>query len=82
MSASAFAFLPTTTLTARLWRQGYRPDPPLDLPEAVVLADAEAWSEGICEHCGHVGLTVQPWHRGESYKATATCPRCKYGCEV
>ncbi len=82
MNASASTIVPATVLTTRYWREGYRPGAPVNQLDAVVLADTAAWSRGTCGHCGHRGLSFQPWHRGESYRGMAVCKHCCHAEEV
>ncbi len=43
--------------------------------------DRESAREWVCEACGHMGLQVRSWARGESRVALAVCGLCGHGEE-
>jgi hypothetical protein len=49
-------------------------------PESLAL-DALACAEAICPHCGQVGMTFVPYHRGDVYRGLARCERTGWEIE-
>jgi hypothetical protein len=48
--------------------------PPAVRPETLGL-DAAACHEASCPHCGQVGMTFVPYHKGDAYRGLAGCER-------
>jgi hypothetical protein len=62
-------------LSDALEQLGYEPGAPEHITAATLRIDATTCKRRRCR-CGHRGLDFVPWHRGPSYRATATCPAC------
>ncbi|MBV8979293.1 MAG: hypothetical protein JO086_00155 [Acidimicrobiia bacterium] len=74
-----------TTLTEIVARGdlfGYLPEPPPS-PSAIAV-DRELCEALVCQHCGHRGLSYEPFvrHSTGSYRVFAVCPSCAATVEV
>jgi hypothetical protein len=61
---------------APLALDGFTPGAPAAVQPETLALDTMACAEAAYPHCGRTGLTFVPYHKGDRYRARATCDGC------
>jgi DNA-directed RNA polymerase subunit RPC12/RpoP len=69
-------------LAQSLRAAGFLPGVSYHVEPSTIRADARIARATRCPACSYRGLTLNPFHRGEVYRAIGRCDRCKHEVEL